>query len=429
MPEREEILIIGAGLGGLATAIGLGREGHRVLEARDGPGGLCDTTADEGFRFDRTGHLLHLSRPEVRRLVLGALDEEPLVIGRRARIRSHGVDTPYPFQANLFGLPRPVVEECLLGLLAARAAPPRRRPRTFEEFILAHFGAGIARHFMIPYNTKLWGLHPREISPDWCDRFVPIPSVEEVVRGALGEPQERLGYNASFCYPRRGIGELAGALARRVPRIDYRTRPRAVDWRRRRVLVGHDWRPYRALVSTMPLPELIRILVDAPPRIAGLAASLSTRGLWYLDVALERPAGTDAHWTYVPEPRLPFYRVGCYTHFSPDLAPPGRGSLYVELSAPRRPRLDAIRPRVAAGLVELGLIRRPGDISFARLRRIDYAYVIYDEARRRAVGPIQRFLVEHGIHSIGRYGTFEYAAMEDALAQGLATAALLKAER
>ena len=36
-----------------------------------------------------------------------------------------------------------------------------------------YFGEGIARHFMLPYNEKLWGVHPREITAAWCSRFVP----------------------------------------------------------------------------------------------------------------------------------------------------------------------------------------------------------------------------------------------------------------
>mgnify|MGYP003423545773 CR=1 FL=1 len=48
-------------------------------------------------------------------------------------------------------------------------------------------------------------------------RFVPTPTPEEVVRGALfaDGAGHALGYNASLLYPREGgIGELARRLAR-----------------------------------------------------------------------------------------------------------------------------------------------------------------------------------------------------------------------
>ena len=34
------------------------------------------------------------------------------------------------------------------------------RPTNFEEYCLRHFGAGISKHFMIPYNEKIWGVSP-----------------------------------------------------------------------------------------------------------------------------------------------------------------------------------------------------------------------------------------------------------------------------
>ena len=40
-----------------------------VYEKRDVPGGLCETVIDNGFRFDRTGHLLHLSDSKIKRIV------------------------------------------------------------------------------------------------------------------------------------------------------------------------------------------------------------------------------------------------------------------------------------------------------------------------------------------------------------------------
>src|ERR1039458_2428152 len=37
-------------------------------------------------------------------------------------------------------------------------------------------GAGISKHFMIPYNERLWGVSPSEITAAWCSRFVPLPN-------------------------------------------------------------------------------------------------------------------------------------------------------------------------------------------------------------------------------------------------------------
>lgn len=422
VPTRSQIVILGAGLAGLAAANRLKR-GYRLFEGAATPGGLCDTVADSGFKFDRTGHLLHLSRPAVKRFALDLMGDRLVEIERRARIFSHGAYTHYPFQANTFGLPPEIAAECLLGFAEAYAARGGGRPAagTFEEFILASFGPGIARHFMVPYNEKLWGVHPREITAAWCDRFVPTPALEEVVRGALVAPQDRLGYNATFFYPKGGIGELPARMAARI-NVELGARVTAIDWRARRVRAGGAWVPYRACIASAPLDRTLAMLVDPPGRIARLAAGLRCTGLRYLDVALDSRPGTEHHWSYVPERRFPFYRVGAYSHFSPSMAPRGKGCLYVELASRRPIRQAAVMPRVIAGLIEMGVIRRASDVLFARPRFIPRAYVVYDAAHERSVEAAVPWLEEHGILPVGRYGRWEYAAMEDAIEQGFGAA-------
>jgi protoporphyrinogen oxidase len=314
-----------------------------------------------------------------------------------------------------------VVAECLTGFVEAHASRGGRRVEAgnFEEFILAHFGAGIARHFMLPYNRKLWGLHPREITDEWCDRFVPTPTLDEVVAGAVGMPQDRLGYNATFLYPEGGIGELSRAMASRIGEIEHGTAVRAIDFRNRRVRVPGRWLSYRALVATLPLDRLVGLLVEPPRKIADAAALLRCASLRYLDVALDRRPGVDHHWAYVPERKYPFYRVGSYSSFSRSMAPPGKGSLYVELAARGPLRLDRLMPRVVSGLKEMGIIDRGSDIRFVRPRRIPHAYVVYDKHWARSRKVLIPWLEQRGIFTAGRYARWEYAAMEDAIVQGI----------
>jgi protoporphyrinogen oxidase len=57
-------------------------------------------------------------------------------------------------------------------------------------------------------------------------------------------------------------------------------------------------------------------------------------------------------------------------------------------------------------------------VRFARVRRIDCAYVIFDHAYYAALELIRPFLAEARILSTGRYGGWQYGSMEDALIQG-----------
>jgi protoporphyrinogen oxidase len=423
------ILVLGAGLTGLSAALELERAGmpYRLIEKLSSPGGHAVTILDDGYRFDRTGHLLHVRDAALRAELLGWLDGDCREIERRSAIWSNGVYTRYPFQANTFGLPPAVANECVLGFVQAHFAEQRSAPKNFEEFCLAHFGAGITRHFMLPYNSRLWGVPPSEITSAWCERFVPLPKLEDVIAGAVGLNDRELGYNQRFLYPRLGIGELPGALARRVSGLELARTPRRIDLTSRMLELDDERVPFDVLLSSVPLPVLLGLLEPLPAPVRSAAAKLRSTHLYYLDVALARPPRKDLHWVYVPEAKYPFYRVGCYSHFSPELAPPGTGSLYVELAERREPELSRVLPEVLRGLGEMGWIDGPSDVRFARVRRIDFAYVIFDHAYYEALAVIQPFLEAARILSTGRYGGWNYSSMEDALTMGRAGAARARA--
>lgn len=423
MVTESRNIIIGAGLAGLACAVRLKKD-FLIFEKEHHCGGLCNTEEESGYRFDRTGHLLHLRPGPVRKAVLNLLDEEPLVIKREARIFYQNNYSHYPFQANLYGLNKEVIAECLTAFIEAQIKIDKNKadPSTFEEFIYRHFGSGIAEHFMIPYNSRLWGVHPRDITSDWCSRFVPKPSIDEVVRGAMGLTQDKMGFNAGFFYPQLGIEALPKAFAKRIKSIQYGQTLKAVDWKARRAHIEGQEYKYQSLVATIPLDRLISCLISPPAKIAKAATSLKCTNLRYLDIALNKPAGTPFHWVYVPEKKYPFYRVGCYSNFSSLMAPEKKSCLYVELASRQRIRLDSLMPKVASGLIEMNLINSPDDIAFVRPRHIVHSYVVYNKTHSESVKLIYDWLEENSILTAGRYARWEYASMEDAIEQGFGVA-------
>lgn len=422
-----KIAILGAGLAGLSTSYFLRRAGvpHRLLERDARPGGHATTTDEAGYRFDRTGHLLHLRDPDLLALVTEWLGPgRMLEIDRKSVVLSHGTTTRYPFQANVHGLPAEVAYACVRDFVNARLESEPREIRTFEDFCLRHFGAAISHAFMIPYNEKLWGVHPREITASWCDRFVPLPSVDDVLRGAFGVAPPELGYNTRFRYPRLGIGELANALSQRAGPVETGCVPTTIDLEARRIeLSTGETMEYQALVSTLPLDAFLRTCTSLPEAVRSAGRALRSTHLHYLDLALNTPSEVGWHWAYVPEARFCFYRVGVYSNLSPSMAPTGKASLYVELATRETPELSVILPRVAAELTELGVIRAPEAIRFARLRRLDPAYVVFDAARAPALEVIEPYLRDRGVLFAGRYGKWTYASMEEALSDGRAAAA------
>jgi protoporphyrinogen oxidase len=429
----EPTLIIGAGLAGLSCARHLGKN-CILLEKESEPGGTARSFDRDGFVFDITGHWLHLTDDDVRALVEELLGSELVNIERRAEIHLDGVRTPYPFQANTHGRPPSLVAECVLGYFAARETEARGGhppPETFEDYIRQKMGDGIARHFMIPYNTKLWTVPPSEMSHAWCQRFVPIPSPTEVVLGALqpGGANAALGYNASFSYPRAGgIGRLPRALASSLA-VPLRTGAAvtSIDWRERRARAGDDVLGYDALVSTMPLPDLVATLVDPPSAVTDAAAELRATSVTYWDVGVAgaNPPGA-AHWVCFPEASIPFYRAGSASAAVPSVAPAGHRSYYVEVSHARGTACPTRDEEVLSAMRTVGLLAADEEPVLLHRTTIDCAYVIMDAAYGRARATILDWLSSQRILSIGRYGDWTYDSMEGAMIQGRDAAARVR---
>ena len=430
MKTHHSNLVIGAGLAGLSTLIHAQQQGvdcPHILEAKDYVGGKARSEQLQGYTFDVTGHWLHLRHPRMKELVIKACGEEHFTpIERMSRVWSHGVYTLYPFQANVYGLPPKVVHECVMGAIEAKFARPedvaeQDEPKRFSDWVRYYFGEGIAQHFMIPYNAKLWGVSADEITSRWCQRFVPRPQLDAIVAGAVGCHQGGMGYNATFLYPKvGGIQTVAEALADLGGR-DHITLERKIvniDPKKKEIIADDgDLYSYHKLVNTMPLPSLIDAFSEVPRKVLEARSLLRATEVIYLNVGIKGELGQPDHWIYVPEEKWPMYRVGSFSNAMPTMAPSGCSSLYIELSDRTRP-VDQIIPEVIEGLIAMDLITKEEQIEFIEVRRIPHAYVIYDENYHRSREIIHEWLVTMDILSIGRYGDWNYSSMEDALIEG-----------
>jgi protoporphyrinogen oxidase len=428
----DPVVILGGGLAGLSTAVFL-RRPWLLVEREERVGGLTRTDiVHGGFHFDPTGHWLHLRNAEMKELVTGRWLAGALVtIARRAAVLSRGVFTRFPYQVNTHGLPPEVVSENLIGFVEATVGEAgrelrSREPKNFEEFILRHLGAGFARNFMVPYNTKLWTVPPSELSAAWCGRFVPKPSLREVIDGALGLGGDQLGYNATFLYPEKGGIEalpLALAAEARGGELRVRAAPASIDWRARKVILSSgETRAFSTLVSTIALTELVELLArgaaGVPDAVRDAAGRLRATTVTYVRVGARGPNRQPWHWVYLPEPEFQSYRIGSPSAVYGPLAPEGACSFYVEYSHHGERTPAACASAAVEDLLRAKMIHAREDVLFADPVEIPHAYVLYDDAYGPAKKAIIDFLDAAGIHTAGRYGQWEYSSMEDALLAG-----------
>jgi len=425
MTTKTTTMILGGGLAGVSTAYHLPKDSFVLAEREAEVGGTARSFLIDGFTFDFTGHLLHLHNDYTKKLIPRLLNNDFYTCKRNTWIFSKDVYTRYPFQVYTHGLPPAVVDECVLGYFERfiEGLPLEKRSRNFATWCHQVFGDGIAKHFMLPYNEKLYQTKASKMTTDWCGPFVPMPNLSDVISGALGANDKNFGYNATFLYPRTGgIQALPAAMARGMKNLRLKTLVSRVDWKARKVtLSSGEEVSYADMVSTIPLPELLKVMAPLPAAVKKAAALLRYASILCVNIGVNRAKISDKSWIYFPEPDYPFYRIGFPMNFTPHVVPKGCSSMYVEVPAKvwKGPKSNAALLRdIRKGLERAGVLRKSDKLPVVQFLPIRYAYVIYDENRTAALKTIFAFLAKNKIQSIGRYGAWKYSFMEEAILDG-----------
>lgn len=394
---------------------------HITLEKDREVGGLCKSVDISGYVFDYAPHILFTRDDYVRALFEDLLKGNLCRHTRKSYIYLEDAYIRYPFEVNLNTLPMDIIQECIDGVINRKTT----EPTNFEEWIYNTFGDGIARHYLIPINQKIWKYDLSKMNIDWIRGRVPSPSVEEMRKGAAGTIRKDYGPNAEFMYPKQGgIGALAKQLSRD---LNVSHSSEVVEVRPSETEVRVKYRNEgeikeilsESIISSIPLPELVGILHDPPEEVIKAAGSLVYNSLVCVNIGVKRPNITNKHWLYFPEEKFVFNRASFPMNFSEYTTPRGRSSILVEVTH-REAGVDPerIRERVIDDLTKTNIITERDEIEVCDTSSFKYAYVIYDLDHRKNVGIIHEYLESINIIPIGRFGEWEYFNMDKAIMSG-----------
>jgi protoporphyrinogen oxidase len=428
------IVIIGAGPTGLGAGYRLQELGYDdwvILEGSDRVGGLATSFTDaDGFTWDIGGHVMFSHYPYYDALVDRLMGEDYTTLSREAWVWMANRFIPYPFQNNIRDLDPQTVFDCLAGAIRAGRQSGGVAPSNFREWVAATMGDGIAKHFMIPYNFKVWATPPELMNYVWIGERVSVVDAEALLRNVLfGTPEKTWGPNSTFRYPLRGGTRFLYEGMRKyvADRLELNCPVTHVDPFTKTVHAG-DGRvfPYDVLLSTMPLNKLVASMEGVPAPVSAAADQLAWSGSHIVGIGIDRPVESDKNRIYFPEDDVPFYRVTYLSNYSPHLtARPGQFSLLTETSHSRYKHEDpdTVVGRVIDGLVGTGLLRESDrELVVARWRcSPPMSYPVPTVGRDEALGTIQPWLREQDIWSRGRFGAwlYEIGNMDHSAMQGV----------
>lgn len=431
-----KIVIVGGGPTGLGAAYRLeqlGYAAYRVYERNGYLGGLSASFTDcAGFTWDIGGHVMFSHYPYFDSVFQALIGNEFQANRRECWIRMFDTWVPYPFQYNIRRLPREICCDCLVGLVKAQGGRDAGAAVTCADFMRSAFGEGIYRHFMQPYNFKVWAHGLETMNRAWIGERVAGVDVERSIRNILLEKDDvDWGPNNRFKFPLRGgTGEFYRRFAKPLgARLSLRKTLTEVDLDAKWVRFSDgEIVPYDHLISTMPVDQLIPLIRNEIPRqVRQAAASLRHSGGHMVGIGLRQPCPSTKSWMYFPESNCPFYRVTYLSNYSPNMTP-DPDTHYSLLCETSYSEFKTVNPRTivedtVTGLVHAGLLkdRDRDDIVSAWHFDADYSYPIPTLERDRVLAQVIPYLETKNVFSRGRFGLWKYEVgnTDHALMQGV----------
>ena len=297
MGSNSEVLIVGAGLAGLNAAIQLEAAGTdvRIIEGSDRAGGRVATDVIDGFICDRGFQLINSQYPALKELdVIKEIDfiAAPRVIEVALGDRRHPIGDPR--QAPLTALNRAtgtIIEK--LALLKFIASTPKP-------------GQSIGQALRVTGSVYERVLHPFLqgvflTDPDNVDTSYGHSIIKSFVNGQPG-------------VPRKGVGQLASALAARVSSIQYNTRVDRIEGTEVHTSNG-SYSANKILIATDATTATQLLGLSEVPRMAGCIT-------WYHAAAVN-PSG-NGRLVVDAERRGPIINTVVISDISNDYAPAGQ---------------------------------------------------------------------------------------------------------
>lgn len=465
--RETDFAILGGGISGLGAALSAAASGSTGLlfEKEDRVGGLWGSEYQDGFIFDHGVHGLYPAGPgmestvtEMKRIV-GEIFVEA---DKNTEILFRGRLVRYPLQPAEF-FTKYGIEGFLwaVTLVMARlrvTVTGDRWMRSFRDYAIGNFGSLLYRIYFEPYLKKVWGIDPVHLDLESVARRVKRIRIrtflQQSLRHALGM-STRQTYDGlqplRIVYPRFGAQRMVDAIRASAEEKGARIMTGAevtglrFDNGRYGVTIAHgkDSREFfsRSLISTLPLPDLLKLLYPRPGKELDLTIrSLNYRALRLLNVMIDCERIFTAQWTYFQGDNFSFSRINEYKNLSPDFCPPGRTSISIEFNCTVGDRLWSMPGNELFDLtvreLEQPVGRRLGVGEIVRTRQKGYFSVRFAHAYplmkagtalhlERARAFIARF---PRLRSIGRQGQFQYVNGDECFQMAAGAVAALRNE-
>jgi protoporphyrinogen oxidase len=449
--SKPHITVLGAGLAGLSCAWELSRRGFpvQVIEREHDVGGMARTIKRGDYIFDIGPHRFYTRDQQVLSLVQNTVGEELLTNKRISHVHLFGRYLDYPPNvANLLKYMNPGTSmRCLFDYFKATWGQRGHRAEEpdFQSWVVNRFGQHLYDIYFGPYTQKVWGESPQNLSSDLAKRRITVPNLSDVLLRLMFSNYGDQGvYVDNFWYPEGGIGRISEQLADEIIANNGEI---LLGCKVEKIFLENDlvaglgvndgnashFLPCSEVLSTIPLPVLIRILDPNDPSLRQHVENINYRALIFVFLMLDRPQLAKAHWIYFPEQDFIINRVSEPSMCSPTHAPPGKTSLCVEITCQVGDQQwilpeEELNDKVIHDLIRAGLIKS-SQVESLFTYRFPWGYPIYTLDYREHLDALLAYIDQiDNLITFGRQGGFDYSSISESIASGLKTAALVSSK-
>lgn len=416
-----KIVIIGSGIAGISAGYHLENNNEQVIiyEKDDDWGGLCANFTIDGFRFDRFIHFTFADDEYIKNLFE---ESSPTYAHPPVSYNYYqGSWLKHPAQNNLAPLPS---EEKVRIILDFLSRPQRNIEdiKNYEQWLRVQYGDYFAENFPFRYTRKYWGLDPKDLETKWVGNRMHSPDLAEVLKGAFETQEENFYYTNFMKYPKQG--GFRSILNKCREGLDIRFNKEVVRINTSEHIIEFSdgvKETYERLISSMPLPEIVKIIDGCPEDVKNAASNLMHTSGYMISLGFDKPNIAKHLWFYIYDEDILSARIYSPNLKSPDNVPEGCSSLQAEVfwaNTIEKPNKKFVLENTIKSLVKMGICEEK-DIIVKDIRYEKYANVIFDEGIYKNRQVVLDYLAKVGVESIGRFGKWDYLWTHQAFKTGM----------
>lgn len=401
----KEIVILGAGIAGIGAGYKLGKNAI-LYEKRERDGGLCDNFTIDDFRFDYAVHLSFAKENIVR----SVFDQTSYITHKPVAMNyCDGYWVKHPVQNNSYNLS---IEERIKIIKSFINRNDSFEVSNYKEWLDFQYGGYFSSKYPCRYTRKYWCCDASDLTTEWINNRMYQPSIDEVLFGAMTDETPNTYYAQEMRYPKQG--GYRAFIDHIAEKMDIRLSHEAIeiDCNDKFVRFNNGTvASYDTLISSLPLPEIIKIIKNVPQNVIESSERLYATSIALVSIGFKSEIKFPSLWFYVYDEEIPFARAYSPSIKSADNVPDGKSSLQFEIYYTNKNPIGLtdkeLEKRVLESINKIRIASK-ADVEVIDTRHVKYGNVVFYHGMEEDRKIILDYLNQKEIKSIGRFGEWDY---------------------